>query len=612
MLRLSALALVVASSQLLTQQPTATVTRSAISAPISAPISDVRYEVTFTPETASDRSARVTMTFVAEGSDPILLSLPAWTPGAYEITNFARWVLNFSPTVGGRPLVWDKLDYDTWRIRRDGASTGPVTVTFNYRADTLDNAMSWARPDFLLFNGTNLFLYAEGRPLSFPARVTLRTAADWRVATSMTRVASASGAAYSATNYHDLVDMPFFVGRFDVDSAQIAGKWMRLATYPVGALSGTARQQAWDHLRRAVPPAVAVFGEVPWDTYTVMQIVDSTYRGASGLEHANSHVDIVSPDFIGSDVQPSLYAHEVFHAWNVKRLRPADLFPYRYDMAMPTTWLWVSEGITDYYADLAMVRGGIVGENGFYVLTATKINEVEGLDPVALEDASLNTWVLPVDGTHYIYYAKGSLAGLLLDVIIRDASDNRQSLDNVMRELYGATYKQGRGFTREDWWGAVSRAAGGRSFADFERKYIDGREPYPWSEILPLAGMRASVLRLPQLGVATTEDARGVLIAEIDPTGVAAAAGVRAGDYLLSINDISLADREFGTKFRAAFADARDGQPVALRVRRGDQTLTLTGPLRLASAGVTVTADPNASAKATRIRNGILRGATDR
>jgi len=574
----------------------------------SAAISDVRYELSFTRETAAERVVRVTTTFTAAG-DPVLLSLPAWTPGAYEISNFAKYVMNFAPTAGGRALAWDKLDFDTWRIRRDGAP-GPVTVTFEYRADTLDNAMGWTQPDFLMLNGTNVFLHAEGQPLDFAATVTVRTEPGWKVATGMTSGAAAG--TWTASNYHDLVDMPFFIGAFDLDSVQVAGKWMRFATYPAGSVSGAVRAQAWDQLRKATPPLVAVFGEVPWETYTVMQIVDSSYQGASGLEHANSHIDVLTPAAVGSDFLPSLYAHEIFHAWNVKRLRPADLWPYRYDAPMPTTWLWMSEGITDYYADLALVRGGVMDENGFYAATANKINEVDGVPPVALEDASLSTWVHPVDGTGYIYYPKGSLAGLMLDIMIRDASDNRRSLDHVMGELYRATYKQGRGFTREDFWGAVRSAAAGRDFADFERRYIDGREPYPWSQLLPVAGMRADVLRVPRLGVSTVQDAGGIRVEQLDPAGAAAAAGVRTGDYLLAINDLSVEDQSFGARFRAMFADAREGQPFTLRVRRGEQTLSLPGTLRLAPGGIHIRADPGASARAVRIRNGILRGATDR
>ena len=593
----------------LAAQITPVVTRA-----VSAPISDARYEVTFTRATAREQAARVSLTFTAGGApaDPVLLSLPAWTPGAYEISNFARWVSGFSATAGGKALEWDKLDFDTWRIRRDATVTAPITVTFEYRADTLDNAMAWARPDFLLFNGTNVFLYPEGRGAAFPARVTVTTEADWKVATAMPRAAGAPPNTFTAANYHDLVDMPFFVGQFDVDSAQVSGTWMRLATYPPGAVQGAARRSAWDQLKRATPPLVAVFGEVPWDTYSVMQIVDSAYQGASGLEHGSSHVDVLSPPAVGSEFQPSLYAHEIFHAWNVKRLRPADLWPYRYDTPMPTTWLWVSEGITDYYADLALVRGGVIPDTGFFDLTSGKITEVDAAGPVALEDASLSTWVHPVDGTQYLYYPKGSLAGFMLDVLIRDASDNRQSLDDVLRGLYAATYKQGRGFTREDWWGAVSRAASGQSFADFERRYVDGREPYPWSDILPRAGLRANPIMAPRLGITTTQDQRGIAIVDVDPTSSAAAAGVRAGDYLVAINDISVTDQNFGQRFREAFANAREGQPVQLRVLRGVQTLSMIAPLRMAAAGVRISADPAASGKAQRIRTGILRGTTDR
>ena len=279
---------------------------------VSAPIANVRYQATFTRQQAELRRVGVSMTFGVTGNGPVVLSLPAWTPGAYEISNFSRWVLNFTPTADGRPLAWDKLDFDTWRVRTAGART--VRVEFEYAADTLDNAMAWTRPDFLLFNGTNLFLYPEGRPLDQPATVTVVTDPQWRVATGMTAT-SATGAGalpntFSATNYHDLVDMPFFVGRFDIDSARIADRWVRLATYPVGSVGGATRLTAWDQLKRVIPPQVAVFGDVPWDTYTVMQIVDSTFGGASGLEHQNSHVDIFAPAYVGSDFQPSLYAHE--------------------------------------------------------------------------------------------------------------------------------------------------------------------------------------------------------------------------------------------------------------------------------------------------------------
>ncbi len=582
----------------------------------SAPIENVRYEVTFDRVTAADRRIRVVTTFDVTGTDPVLLSLPDWTPGAYEMSWFPRWVIGFAASADGKPLEWDKLDFDTWRIRAGGAKA--VRVTFDYRADSLDNAMAWTRADFALFNGTNLFLYAEGRPLDFTARVSVNTDPSWLVATGMQAVAG-SPHTYTASNYHDLVDMPFFVGRFDLDSARVVDRWVRLATYPAGSVSGGARDQAWDQLKRAIPPEAAVFGTVPWQNYTVMQIADTAYQGASGLEHQSSHVDVVTPMAIGSSFQPSLYAHEIFHSWNVKRLRPADMWPYVYDRPMPTPWLWVSEGITDYYADLALVRGGVVDAAGFYGLTSAKIQEVNDTRPVALTDASLNTWVHPVDGTEYTYYPKGSLAGFMLDILIRDASNNRHSLDDVMRQLYQSAFEHARGFTPDDWWNALGQAAGGKidasvasSFADFNARYVDGREPYPWDKLLPLAGLRVVAANEPRLGVYTQQEPNGgVRVAVVDSGSAAASAGVQPGDLLLAVGDISVSDQRFGDLFREKFANAREGSPLPIRVRRAGGDLTLQGKLVFAH-NVRLEAQPGAPAKALRVREGILKGTTDR
>jgi len=574
----------------------------------SAPITDIRYEVTFTRANAERRVVSSVMTFTVGGDAAVVLSLPSWTPGAYEISNFARNVSSFSAEEGGNSLAWDKLDPDTWRVRPRGA--GEVSVRFDYQADSLDNAASWSRPDFLLFNGTNLFLYPEGRGFDFPASVSINTEAGWKIATGMT---STGARRFAATNYHDLVDMPFFVGQFDLDSAQISGSWVRFATYPAGSVAGGARIAVWEALKRVIPAEVKVFGEVPWNTYSVLQIADPAYGGGSGLEHQNSHVDVIGPGMLGSPVMPSLYAHEIFHAWNVKRLRPGDLWPYKYDQEQPTPLLWISEGITDYYADLAEVRGGVIDAAGFYAATGEKISEVADLPPTALEDASLSTWIHPRDGTEYVYYPKGSLAGLLLDIIIRDASDNRRSLDDVMRELYNAAYKNKRGFTSDEWWSAVSRAANGKSFTDFYARYIDGREPYPWDAVLPLAGMRLArdTLNEPRVGIGTVQDSSGVHVTEVVPGSAAEAAGVQPGDLLLAVGGISATDPTWSLKFRTKYARSPEGSPLPILVRRNGREQTLEARLHFVSRVESrLIEDARASAKARRVREGILRGTT--
>lgn len=575
--------------------------------PRSAPITDVRYEVTFNAQTAANSEIQVRMTFRTAGREPVLLSLPAWTPGAYEISNFARKVTDFEATAGSQALDWDKLDFDTWRVQPTAAQT--VSVAFTTRADSMDNAMTWSRPDFVLFNGTNVFPYAEGRPFEFAARVAVHTEADWSVATGMTPAGALRE--YTAGTFHDLVDMPFFVGRLDVDSTQIEGKWHRLATYPRGLFEGAARRGFWDQLRAMMPPMSRVFAETPWDTYNTMIIFEASFPGASALEHQNSHVGIYTPAIMGSPFLPSITAHEIFHAWNVKRLRPAELWPYDYDEAQPTTLLWVSEGITDYYADLALVRGDIIPPEVFYSLTQDKVTTVAESPPVALEDASLSTWIDPIDGSRYVYYPKGSLAGLLLDIMIRDGSDNRASLDAVLRDLYTTAYKAGRGFTVEQWWQAVSRAAGGKAFADFAERHIDGREPFPYAQVFPLGGFafRADSARVPRLGVNTGVDSAGVIVTSVAPGSSAEEAGVQPGDVLLKVGDVPVAGQQFGEEFRARYQTVAEGSPLTITVRRGGRTLTLTGRLRFAPVvSYSLTADPNPSPKAARIRDGILRG----
>lgn len=576
----------------------------------SAPISGVHYVVRFDRTTAPRRALDVTMQFGVSGNDPVLLSVPAWTPGSYEISNFSRSISSFAVSGEAGTPRWDKYDPDTWRIFPQGARR--LSVTFSFAADTLDNAMAWARPDFAFFNGTNLLPYPEGRGTDFEASVTIATESDWQVMTGM--APDTAPRTYRARNYHDLVDMPFFVGTLEIDSMRIADRWVRTATYPRGVLSGAPRDRFWRDLEGMLPPMIRVFGEMPATTYTTLIVFDSSMAGAAALEHQNSHVGIYSPFIVGHEFLPSITAHEIFHLWNVKRMRPADMVPYRYDQEQPTTWLWVSEGITDYYADLAQVRGGIVDSARFLGLTSEKMGEVAAGPVVALEDASLSTWIRPTDGSQYIYYPKGALAGLMLDILIRDGSDNRQSLDDVMRNVYQSTYKAGRGFTSQDWWNAVSKAAGGKSFADFNRRYVDGREPYPWSSLLPLAGLRLNVdsIRQPWIGLGTMVDSTGALrVTLIEPGSAAEEAGFRLDDQLLRIGDLEVSDPDFGVKFRTRFG-TREGEVIPVAIVRDGSPRTLSLSVRQRVRTVeTIVLDQSASPRAVRIRSGILHGTTD-
>ncbi len=263
----------------------------------SQAIDDIHYTVTFDRATAERDVIHVAMRFTVQSDEPVVLSLPAWTPGSYELDHFARYVSGFQASSSGRPLKVDKLDFDTWRLMP--TLDADITVEFDFGSDTLDTGMSYVAEDFAFFNGTNLFLYAQGQPLDAPATVTIVTEPEWLVATGFR---SSEERVYTAADYHELVDMPTFVGAFDLDSAMVDGVWFRLATYPAGAVAGATRAEMWDQVQRMMPPMTAVFGEMPWDDYTILLAFDDDFPGGSALEHSNSHLGIFTSQAIGNPV----------------------------------------------------------------------------------------------------------------------------------------------------------------------------------------------------------------------------------------------------------------------------------------------------------------------
>ncbi|HZS60039.1 MAG TPA: PDZ domain-containing protein [Gemmatimonadaceae bacterium] len=575
----------------------------------SAPISDVHYDVTVDSSTAARRDIDVSMRFKVGSDAPIVLSLPAWSPGHYVLLWFARRVSHFAPSVNGKPLDWRMVDYQTWRLT--GAHTGQrVTVQFSYRADTIDRAVAWTKLDFAFFNGTNLFLYPKGQDFDWPATVTIHTSPGWRIATGMD--AEPAPPNFGAKNYHDLTDSPVFVGHFDIDSTLAApGHYVRFVSYPAGVVDPTHMTRILGWLNKLAPVEGAVFHDIPWRTYTVLQIADAHPNGG-GLEHHDSQTDEIAPDWLDLPFLAGLYSHEMFHSWNVKRLRPADLVPYRYDDAQPTQWLWVSEGITDYYSYLANMRSGISDSAAFLDRIAQNIAGIAQQPPTALADASLQPWIDPTDGSAGIYYPKGALAGFMLDLMIRDASDNHHSLDGVMRTLYETTYKQGKGFTPTNWWTAVSQAAGGRSFDAVNRRFIEGRDPYPWDSVLALAGLKLTTdsTRDVRFGIQLAPDSQGIRVTYVMPNGAADRAGVKQGDVLVSLGNVVFSKYPSLDAAQAALRSEFSANTQApYSALRAGQTLNGTFPVEFrTNVGVHIAPVPGASDKAARIRHALFTG----
>lgn len=587
-----------------------------VAVPLSAQVATpVKYEVSV-PSPAA-RLFHVSAEFPARGQDTLYLSLPAWSPGNYEIQNYARYLRHFgAKSPAGQPLFWDRFDKDTWRVVT--AKSDRVTVEFDYLADTIDLSIARINGDFGQFLGTNLFLYQEGR-LQRPAEVRYTLPAGWQVTTALP---GAGSGPYKAADYHELADAMTFVGKYSLDSVQLDGKWVRVAVWPADAYPEPVQRTMRADLEKIARTENALFGGPPYADYTVFfNVIREPINFGGGLEHSASQFDIMPQggfaDDAGNfgDFMVPLISHEYFHLFNVKRIRPAAMWPYDYHAEQFTPLLWWSEGVTDYYADLTNIRSGLWTPERFLENTSQDMQQVETApEPWSEEDGSVATWINEVYvNSSQLYYPKGALTGMLLDISIRDATDNRHSLDDVMRALYTRYYQRQKGFTTTDLLGLL-REFGMPDADGFYQRYINGREPLPYEAVFPKAAIavaRQSTSN-PFLGVnAQPGDSGRLVVQGVVPGSAAEAAGLEAGDVLLKVGDIDTRpDEDWALKFRDRYR-GKSGAPLTLGITRGGRALTLTTEVReRAAVSFTLTPAAQPSARQARVWHGLATGTT--
>jgi predicted metalloprotease with PDZ domain len=563
---------------------------------------------------AAQRSFRVRAEFpVPPGTDTLRVSLPAWSPGSYEIQDYARYVHGFAAsTADGQPLFWDKVDKDTWRIATHGAAR--VAVEFLTDPDSLALELSRVSADFAYFNGTNLFLYPDGAGLDFTSDVYLEMPPGWRIATGL--ASAGEPGHYRAASYHDLVDSPTFLGHFALDSVAVDGRPIRFAMWPDTALTPAVWDSVADALRRIAATQNRIMGGPPYDAYTVLVLAPGEMDWAGGLEHRNSQLDAIALGFFAPDRRRGilgeftrpLLSHEFFHLWNVKRARPAAMWPYDYAHAQYTPLLWWSEGVTDYYGDVTLARGRLWSVDQFVASMSADVAQVEdAAEIVSAEDASIDTWIKPVwvDEAQY-YYPKGALLGLMLDIEIREATGNAHSLDDVMRQLLANSWGRGRGFTTEDLLGVIRTWYPGVD--GFYRRFIQGREPLPYDAVLPRGGIAVErqESRIPVVGISSERDqGAGALVASVAPGSLAEEVGLQPGDVLLRVGEVATSGPIWPVAFRLRYANA-EGRRVQVVFRRGGQEIARTGTIRVQiQRSVRLRRDPAASPAAQAILGGI-------
>jgi len=500
--------------------------------------------------------------------------LPVWMPGYYGLQDYPSRIQNFWAEDGKHgALPWQKTTDNTWRVVTAGASE--IALSYDVLATSSFVAHSYLGEDHGHIAPCSVFMHPAGY-LSSPATVDINPIAGWDVATGLDRSNPDDPTRFSAPDFNILYDCPIVMGKLDkLPPFEIRG----VPHYFIGYKLGIADPVAFmKDLKPVIEAGVNIIGEVPYKHYTFLGIGP----GMGGIEHLNS----VGMGFNGSGYGTregklrtlSFLAHEYFHNYNVKRIRPIALGPFDYDKPNLTNMLWVSEGFTSYYELLMLRRSKTMTDEELYRDIGSTFASYENKTGRLFQSAtqsSFESWDQgPFGGRGQgivktiSYYDKGAALGVLLDFAIRHESKNRKFLDSVMRTLYQVYYKtMKRGWTDAEFQAECETAAGASLAEVFS--YASTTADIDYAKYLGYAGLEIEPpqnLPEPYLGaiVETDKDGRLLVIAT-EPDSPARRIGLRTGDVLKSLNGAAVSAAE---AFNAAVAAAKPGDKAKIGLER--------------------------------------------
>jgi predicted metalloprotease with PDZ domain len=567
----------------------------------------IRYEVSLAhPE---QHLFRVSME-VPDVQGDVKLQMAAWN-ALYEIRDFSSHVQQVEAYANGQRVGIEKLDKLTWQVK----ATGTVTVKYATFWDDVGPFNTQLNSEHAFINPAMILLYVPDRRAEKSSILLSALPADWKVASaSLTRNASNQPPGtflFEAPTYDALADDPIEASNFEEFTIHDLTPQVHVVIHG----DNYKRHDVESALRKICTYEIKLMDGAPYDQYTFIFHIGKDAGGSGGgMEHSNSTAIFVP----SGEYLANVSAHEYFHLWNVKRIRPVTLEPVDYTHEMYTRALWFAEGVTNTYASYALIRSGIWNKHEFYQDLASQITELE-VRPAehwqSAEESSLDAWLEKYalynqPQRSVSYYTKGQLLGVLLDILIRDRTDNQHSLDDVMRAMNQDFAKSGKLYRDSLDVRLTAEKITGSSLEDFFTNYVSGAKPLPYSDLFLQAGLsleqKESVRAT--LGFSVQREPDGTrTIASVDPGSNAEKSGLMVGDEIVRWNNADVPRRPD----RWA-AQQRPGEDLHLRLRRADneQLVDLRlGELREKFYQVVEAADANDRAK--RIRDGLLHGTTD-
>jgi predicted metalloprotease with PDZ domain len=542
----------------------------------AASIEPIRYTVSFpAPQT---HYMEVSAEVPTGGRADIELMMAVWTPGSYLVREFSRHVEAVTASAGGRTRAVEKSDKNRWRVSTGGAST--VSVSYRVYAREMSVRTNWVEASFALVNGAPTFLTLADETAPRPHEVTFIPAAGW--GRSMTGLPELPGShRYRAADFDTLVDSPILLGNPAVYEFTVDGKPHYLVNEGEAGVFDGAR--AARDLETVVREQQRFWGPLPYDKYVALNLLTETRH--TGLEHRNSTVLMTTP--WATRTRPaylgwlSTASHELFHVWNIKRLRPVELGPFDYENEALTRSLWIAEGISDYYADLLLHRAGLSTRDEFLDVLTRAIDELQtspGRAVQSAELASFDAWIRfyrPDENSPNVsisYYTKGAVIAFLLDARIRRATNGARSLDDVMRAAY-MKYSGPRGFTPDEF-RQVAEQVAGTSLAAFWETAVSGTGELDYAEALATFGLRfrqPATSNRAYLGLTPRNDDGRLVVAQVRRDTPAHAAGLNVDDEILAIDDFRVRAGQLANRLE----QYRAGDRVEILIARRDRLLRL-------------------------------------